>query len=154
MKVKKFNEEVFFSDIEIVELNLEDIETLKQKALKNKRKRVRVCSHYSIEDKLHEMFIVHTKDTYVRPHKHLGKSESMYVIEGTAEVVIYNDTGDVTEVIKVGDYKSGHTFYYRLSTPLYHNLIIKSDFFVFHEVTNGPFESDGIVFAPWAQEKL
>ena len=34
--------------------------------------------HYSDDqDKLHEMFIALSKSTYIRPHKHYNKSESL-----------------------------------------------------------------------------
>jgi cupin fold WbuC family metalloprotein len=98
------------------------------------------------------MFIVHKKDTYIRPHKHLHKTESVYIIEGSADIVIFDDIGGIVEVIRMGDYSSGRKFYYRLAEPIYHTLLIASELLVFHEITNGPFRRSDTVFAPWAPE--
>ncbi|MFH1318971.1 MAG: WbuC family cupin fold metalloprotein [Candidatus Omnitrophota bacterium] len=154
MRLREFNEEVFFTNDEFVKVSFKEIEELKKKAICNKRRRARLCSHNKIKDKVHEMLIVHAKDAYIRPHKHLGKSESVHVVEGEAEVVIYDDKGVIRETMEVGDYKSGRKFYYRISNTLYHNLVVKSDFFIFHEVTGGPFIREDTIYAPWASEDI
>lgn len=112
-----------------------------------------MCTHRNTEDLLHEMFIVHARDTYIRPHKHLGKPESFHVIEGTVDVIVFEEDGSVRAVIKMGEYLSGRPFYYRISDPLYHTLIIRSDVLVFHETTSGPFNRADTIFAPWAPEE-
>src|SRR4030042_3603215 len=139
MHIKQINEEVFIAEDRIVKAGYQDIEFFKVKSKNNQRKRIRLCAHRGIEDKVHEMLIVHTKDTYVRPHKHLNKSESFHIIEGSADVVVFDDDGNITEVIQMGDYSSGRKFYYRISDPYYHTLNITSQFLLFHETTKGPF---------------
>jgi len=153
MRMKKITDEVFYADQDIVEVSKEDIEFLKKKALQNERKRCRLCTHKDVNDKVHEMIIVHTKDTYVMPHKHLDKSEAFHIIEGEADVVILDDDGTVRKVISMGEYSSGKNFYYRLSEPFYHTLLIKSDIIVFHEATKGPFSKDDTLFAQWSPEE-
>ena len=37
------------------------------------RQRARICSHRTVDEAIHEMFIVHHKTAYVRPHKHCKK---------------------------------------------------------------------------------
>lgn len=150
MKMKQFNEEVYFSDEKILKADKPLIVELKQKAMANTRKRVRLCSHKNIDENIHEMLIVHTRDTYVRPHKHLNKIESFTIIEGEADVILFDEEGNVVETIKMGEYGSGLNFYYRIDDPYYHTLVIKSDVLVFHEVTNGPFDRSGTVFADWS----
>jgi cupin fold WbuC family metalloprotein len=110
---------------------------------------MRVCTHRDPGDSLHEMLIVHTKDTYVRPHKHAAKSESFHVIEGEMDVVVFDDHGAVTDVLRLGDYRSGRTFYYRMHEPLFHTLLIRSEVVIFHEITAGPFRPQDTIFAPW-----
>ena len=150
MRTKKFNDEVLFADEPIVKVGQLDVESLKELAAKNPRKRVRLCAHDGVEDGLHEMFIIHTNDTYVRPHKHLNKSESIHVLEGTVDVVIFDEDGDITEVTQLGDYSSGRQFFHRMSDPRFHTLIINSDTVAFHETTNGPFNPKDTIWAPWA----
>ena len=149
----KLNDEVLVASSPLVQLGRADIEALKQRALGNPRRRIRICAHPDTADRLHEMLIVHTRGAYVRPHKHLQKSESVHIIEGEVNVVFFDDAGAVAEVVRMGDYGSGRKFYYRIGGPRYHTLLITSEFLVFHEVTNGPFRREDTVFAPWAPEE-
>lgn len=153
IKVTAESEEVVFSSEQTTLLDRGDIDGLKSMAVKNSRKKVRLCAHPNVEDHLHEMFIVHTKDTYIRPHKHLNKSESLHVIEGTVDFVTFDDVGNIVGLNQLGDYSSGRSFYHRAAEPRYHTLVITSDMLIFHEVTNGPLNRADTVRAPWAPEE-
>ncbi len=153
MKIKKINEEVFFSQGPISGLNKKNIEFLKAKAASNKRGRARLCTHQSTESSLHEMIIALAKKTYVRPHKHLGKSESFHLIEGSLKVVIFDEQGAIFKVINMGDYYSQDIFYYKLSQSRFHTAIPLSDYVVFHETTNGPFKRQDTIYAEWAPQE-
>ena len=150
MQQKIINEEVYYANEPVVKIDRSDIAQLKIQASGNVRKRARLCAHPSPEDKLHEMFIIHSQDAYVMPHKHPGKSESFHIIEGQADIILFDDHGKVQEVVPMGEYGSGKKFYYRLNQPVFHTLLIFSEVLVFHEVTNGPFDKKDTVFAPWA----
>jgi len=150
MKLERFNDEVFYADERIVRITKQDLDALKILAEKNTRKRVRVCAHKDVNDLVHEMLIVLNKDTYIRPHKHLEKNESFHIVDGVADVVIFDGEGNIADVIAMGDYASGKPFYYRLNAPLYHSLCIHSEFIILHEVTKGPFCKDEVSLAPWA----
>jgi cupin fold WbuC family metalloprotein len=145
--------EVLYAADAIVTVDRTTIEALKRGALANARRRIRLCVHRGVGDSLHEMLIVHTRDTYVRPHRHLEKCESFHVIEGDVDVVIFDEDGGVTGVIEMGSIQSGRRFFYRIADPLYHTLIVRSDVLVFHETTLGPFRREQTVFAPWAPEE-
>ena len=148
--IKIQNEEVWVADEPIVRVNAGLLDQLKAQAALNPRRRARLCSHKSVEDRLHEMLIVMAGDMYVHPHKHLTKSESFHVIQGSAIIVFFDESGKVEEVFKVGDRQSGETFYFRNDQPRYHTQIITSDFLVVHEIANGPFRREDTVFASWA----
>lgn len=151
--MKQVSEEVLFAEDSTVVVGHGEIDLLKGKAEFTQRKRMRLCAHQDVEDKLHEMFIVHTSDTYVRPHKHLNKAESLHIIEGLVDLVLFDDEGNITGAVQLGDYSSGKRFYHRTSGPCYHTLLIKSDVVVFHEATTGPFLRADSVFAPWSPEE-
>lgn len=150
MNFTEINEEIFYSPDAISKVSRKDIDFLKAKAANNRRKRARLCCHKDTVDPLHEMLIVHVKGAYVRPHKHLGKSESFHIIEGKLKVIIFNEIGDISEVINMAEYNTGEKFYYRLSDAYFHTVVPESEFVVFHEVTNGPFRKEDAIFAPWA----
>lgn len=150
---RKESDEVLYPREEVVVVESADLTQLKRLALLNPRQRIRLCTHRTPGDRLHEMFIVHTSNCYVRPHKHLGKAESMAILEGEVDVVLFHDDGTIRQVIKMGDCSSGKLFYYRLSEPVYHTLIIRTQFLVFHEITEGPFLREDTVFPDWAPEE-
>lgn len=146
----KETDEVYRSRGSITLVTADNIAFLKSRAASNPRRRVRLCAHPDSEDRLHEMLIVHAQAAYVPPHKHLNKSESFHIIEGLLTVFLFNDEGVVEKVIPMGEIGSGRVFYYRLSTSFYHTVWPESEFVVFHEVTNGPFERKDTINASWA----
>lgn len=150
MKIRVYNKEVLFADEPIVKVWHSDIEELKKQSSLNERKRIRLCVHREIDNRVHEMLIIHRKDNYIQPHKHLNKTESFHIIEGSADIIIYDEQGTITEIIPMGKYGTDRIFYYRLSEPLFHTLRVISDYLVFHETTNGPFKKSDTIWAPWA----
>jgi cupin fold WbuC family metalloprotein len=142
------NIEVYISDQELLSINKADINELIDKAKFTPRNRVRFCSHFSTDEKVHEMFIVHPKGAYVRPHKHLNKPESMIIIEGEADYVVFDDDGKIKEVISMGDYRSNKPFYQSVRAGQFHSLVIHSEWLVFLEITSGPFDKSDTVFLP------
>jgi cupin fold WbuC family metalloprotein len=150
LNVRIENPEVLYLEDEVVLIKKIDMHELKMLAIKNPRQRIRVCTHRTHGDSLHEMFIVHTKDCYVRPHKHIKKVESMTVLEGWVDMILFNDDASIRSVVSMGTPDSGKTFYHRLSDEIFHMLIIRSEFLVFHEITEGPFLRERTVFPSWA----
>ena len=150
MKTFKFNEEVLYAEDEIVQIDAVDIEELKKKAKQNPRKRIRICAHKDTKQDIHEMLIVHEKSCYVHPHKHLNKTESFHIIEGKADIIIFDENGSIDEIVSMGEKDSGLKFFYRLPPSRYHTLLIYTDVLVFHEITNGPFRLQDTILAPWA----
>jgi cupin fold WbuC family metalloprotein len=153
VRARTLSEEVLVAEGPIVEVGADDIAELKRASRSTARRRIRICTHRSVDDPLHEMLIVHAAGAYVRPHKHEGKSESMHVLEGEADVVFFDDEGGVRQVVPLGPYGSGRRFYYRVDEPVFHTLLIYSEFLVIHEVTTGPFRREETVFAHWAPEE-
>lgn len=112
--------------------------------------RARICAHHTPADAVHEMLIIVVRESYIRPHKHLSKSESFHMIEGEMDVLIFSDDGSLENVIAMSAYKDSGNFYYRLSTSKFHTLALRSEWALFHETTSGPFNPEDSVGAPWA----
>jgi len=153
MKKFKFNDEVFHSLESSFSLKKTDIDELVNLANLNQRRRVRLCSHSSPKDLIHEMFIVHKKGEYIRPHKHINKIESMMVISGKADYVCFDNSGNITEVIKMGDLHSKRPFYFNNKDGIFHTMIIRSEWLVFLEITEGPFNKSKTFFPDWSPEE-
>ncbi len=149
----KKSEEVYYSLRKIPKISKKEINFLIEKSKMNKRKRCRLCTHKNEKDISHEMFIVHLKDCYIRPHKHQDKVESLSVIDGEADAIFFDDNGNITEKIQLGVFSSGKNFYYRIEKNIFHMLIIKSEYFIFHENTLGPFKNNTIIYPNWSPEQ-
>lgn len=145
--MKLVSPEVFVADEAVPKVDAAVIAALKAQALRSPRRRCRLCAHKDVSERLHEMFLVMARDSYIRPHKHIGKSESWHVIEGAADIVFFDEAGRITEWFPVA---SGGTCYFRVDEPRYHTQIIRSELVVVHEVTTGPFRRAETVWAPWA----
>ena len=148
LPLNKINDEVYIASDEIVHFDYSYVDFIRECALQNSRGRARICAHKKPTDTLHEMLIGIRSDSYIRPHRHQIKVESFHLVEGTADIVILDDEGNIAEVIDLGPDRN---FYYRLDTNRYHTLLINSPVLVIHEITNGPFDptqSDFASFSP------
>lgn len=152
VKTKVYTPEVLFADEPVVKLGSGDIGDLKNRMAESGGQKIRLCAHQNISEPLHEMMIVHKRGAYVHPHLHMNKTESFHIVEGSADVVIFSDTGEMVELIRMGDYASGLVFYYRVSSGIYHTVLVRSEILVFHETTKGPFNSEETLYAAWAPD--
>ena len=146
------NPEVYYSDDAIVTADDATIAELKRIAGQNPRLRSRLCTHPDPSSGLHEMLIVHHRQAYVRPHRHSGKPESFHLIEGTAHVVIFDDAGQISDVLDMAPYGQRKLCYYRMPDEVFHTILITSEWLVFHETTAGPFDPSRTAFPDWAPD--
>ena len=123
---------------------------LLQQAKKNNISRARVCTHVDNLSAVQEMLIAFMKDSYVRPHRHLGKSESFYVIEGELSVIFFDENGKETDRVALSASDSKKPFYFRGERENWHTVLIESEYAFIHETTTGPYEYDDRLLAPWA----
>jgi len=149
INLKRKNSEVYYTKSNLEFVNYNHINFLKKKIKFSKRKRARICLHKD-NSRLHEMIIILSKDSYIRPHKHLRKAESLHVIEGRAEVIFFDNKGKVLKKVKLESKNKKLNFYYRLSNSIFHTFKIKSKFFIFHESTEGPFLKNKTIYAKWS----
>ena len=135
--------------------NKDIVKKLKYFAKKNQRKRSRICFHNNNKNKTNEMIIALMKGSYIPPHIHPdGKSESYHVIEGKMNVYIFSKKGTLVNVIKMGEYKSGLNFYYRMNKGFYHMPVSVSKFCIYHETYSGPFtKKKDVKFPKWAPKE-
>jgi len=150
MSYRKHNPEVVYTTDTLPLIGSNDVAFLKEEAAKNPRERMRICVHTGPEDVLHEMFILHKKGCYVRPHRHNSKAESLMVLEGEVDLFTFDDQGKILEVVPLASYGNSKPFFYRMQKPTYHSLLIKSENLVFLETTSGPFTAEGSTFPAWA----
>jgi cupin fold WbuC family metalloprotein len=145
--------DVFQAEGPISEIGAGEIDTLKASVKASAKKRARINAHPNGEDALHEMIIAIDRTSYIRPHKHPGKSEAFHIVEGEVDIVIFKDDGVIDRIVPLGAPGSGRSFYYRMSKPFFHTLIIRSVVLIVHEITNGPFRPQETIFADFAPDE-
>lgn len=150
MNIRTINAEVYQAEGTIVWAAKENVEFLKARALENPRGRARLCAHPGPEDRTHEMLVALRRDILLRPHVHPGNIESFTCVDGAMRVFLFNEDGSVLKALSMGPPQSGKVFFYRHTRPTFHTLIVESDVAVFLEVTQGPFNRESTVLAPWA----
>ncbi|MEW6237341.1 MAG: WbuC family cupin fold metalloprotein [Candidatus Omnitrophota bacterium] len=141
--------EAFFCEQDIIEVDEAWLSKLKQEAEASPRRRSRLCLHRNHKDLVQEMVIAFCRDSLVRPHRHVGKSESFHVIEGDLAVLLFDEEGKAINKIEMGPRGSGKTFIYRISSSLWHSVVLLSDFAVIHEAAAGPFYPEENNFPAW-----
>lgn len=149
----KTSEGVYYTKDQKTKVDLETLNELSDIASLTKLKRARVCTHINEKDKLHEMFVAVKKGSYIRPHKHLTKAESLSALEGRAIAVFFKDDGSIIDSFYVGNQFVEDRMYYRISKPIFHMLIILSETFIFHEATSGPFLREDTIFPVWSPDE-
>ena len=147
------SDDVLYLGSSLKTINSTDIDHITEIAKRNSKRRARICAHRIKSENLHDMLIVLCNDTYVRPHKHIEKSETFHVIKGCMKIVIFEEDGTIKDVIKLGDYSSKTGFFYRLDGDRYHTVIPLSEVVVFHESTTGPFRRENTIYAEWSPEE-
>lgn len=148
--LKMMTTEAYQATDKIVHLSDRVFDFLGTAIHKSPRKRTRICTHRSVNEKLHEMFVIYNKATYVRPNKHLGKDESVYVLKGEADFIFFDDAGAPTQVVRMGSSGDGLAYYCRVPAEVYHTIIMRSEEIVLFEGTPGPFNPAETLYADWA----
>ena len=97
-----------------------------------------------------DMLIVMHRSSYVRPHRHFGKAETLTIIEGECDAVLFDPSGRVSEIIPMSPAAKGGSFFYRMPEAQFHTLIFRSEWLVFLETTTGPFDRANTESADWA----
>ena len=152
-RLKKLNDGSFVTMAPIVTINKGDLAFLHQISQHLPQQRARICTHRDNEVAIHEMIISLQQGSYVHPHCHLNKTESFHIIQGRCDVLLFKKDGTLSDIIQLGEYASGLPFFYRLADPLFHTLLIHSPIVTLHETTNGPFNKEETMLAPWAPQE-
>jgi len=125
------------------------LDELAARAAASPRARAHHNVHESPTDLVQRFFVVTSRNTYFRPHRHLTKSELAMVLRGRFDVLIFDEQGTVTARYGVG----ANTLSMAYETPraTWHTLVADSDGSAFFEVKEGPYDpAIAAEFASWA----
>jgi cupin fold WbuC family metalloprotein len=147
---RQVNDEVFYATDQPATAGWGDVAFLKEAAAKSPRQRARLCAHRDTGDLLHDMIIVMKQNSYVRPHRHASRAESLLVLEGEAEAVFFDGFGQLAKLLPMVPFSGRGVFFYRIDSGVYHTLLVRSPWLVFAEATTGPFSYETTEPAPWS----
>lgn len=125
------------------------LDELAVKAAASPRRRAHYNIHASAADPVQRFIVVAQRGSYVRPHRHLTKSELAMVLRGRFELVIFADDGTVTARDLLGEGSANMAF--ELPVATWHTLLPLTDGAAFLEIKEGPYDqASAAEFAPWA----
>ncbi|HUE00423.1 MAG TPA: WbuC family cupin fold metalloprotein [Bryobacteraceae bacterium] len=129
-------------------------ETVAALASGSPRRRMNHNFHSGPVDNPHRFLNVLLRGTYVRPHRHSAppKPESFLVLEGMADVILFDDGGSITARYSLGaETPEGHLWGVDLPPGVWHTVLPRTARAVCFEVKPGPWEpATDKEFAPWA----
>jgi cupin fold WbuC family metalloprotein len=106
-------------------------------------------NHASPTDPVQRFIVVARRDSYFRPHRHVGRAELAMLLRGKVEVVTFDESGRVTARYAVGE--GTGTMAYETPPAIWHTVIVAADSAAFLEVKEGPYDAATMSeFASWA----
>lgn len=139
-----------YNEDKVCIVNTADFALITEKALESPLQRFRICVHPDNGSPIHEMFICLNKNTYVQPHKHINKTESYLLLKGELDIIFFDEEGNETSRASLTEHSAGGNFFLRAESSLWHTVLVKSDYVIMFETTNGPLDPTKTVFADWA----
>ncbi|MBU1168697.1 MAG: WbuC family cupin fold metalloprotein [Proteobacteria bacterium] len=129
-----------------------DMAALKTKAGESSRKRMNLNVHEQASDPIQRLFIAADRTSYFRAHRHNHSWEFALVLQGLFDVLVFDDTGQLTERISLGPQARVAAF--EIPAGTWHAWIPHEDGSVFFECKQGPYNPDTAAeFAPWSPEE-
>ncbi|WP_170181738.1 WbuC family cupin fold metalloprotein [Phreatobacter stygius] len=148
--MKQISQEVFYSNGDFLAVDSATITLLRENAARSPRRRCRLCFHADAASAQQEMLIVMHRSSYVRPHRHFGKVETLGIVEGACDALLFDEAGNVTRTINMSPAADGGSFFYRMPDRVFHTLRFRSEWLTFIETTIGPFDPAATEAATWA----
>jgi cupin fold WbuC family metalloprotein len=105
--------------------------------------------HPNHEANLHRFLNAFTRGSYCAPHRHLEppKAEGLVILRGTLAICIFDDVGNVTEVVRLDRNNVGID----LEPGVWHTVLAVTETAVCYEVKPGPYvAATDKQFATWA----
>jgi cupin fold WbuC family metalloprotein len=96
----------------------------------------RICLHKSLKDKYQEMIIVQDKSIITVPHKHKHGGETLNLLYGRLNVILYNANGEIKKTY-ILDARQPTIF--RLPENTFHSYKILSNYVIYLETKAGPY---------------
>ncbi len=116
-------------------LTANDLTRLGQQARQSPRLRANSNLHTELSDPIQRLAIAMEPDTLVLPHRHPHTWEVLAALRGCFTVLTFNDAGDVTERVELGE----NTSVVEIPAGGWHAVLSRDTGAVIFEVKHGPY---------------
>jgi cupin fold WbuC family metalloprotein len=125
------------------------LKELTQQARQSPRLRMNYNLHAELDDPVQRLCIDFEPGTYVRPHRHPQRWECLFILSGSALLLIFDDDGEVVQRATLSTEGPVHGL--ELPANTWHTLAGLESGTVLFEVKQGPYiKPDEKDFAAWA----
>lgn len=125
------------------------LDDLATKAAAAPRGRAHHNIHADATDPVQRFFVAADRRTYIRPHRHLQRSELGVALRGSFDLLTFTDDGALMARQPFGARLPA--FAYEAELLTWHTLVAREDGSVFLEVKQGPYDpATAAEFAEWA----
>ena len=124
------------------------LDLLSQQAEQVTRQRQHINIHNNYSDPCQRLFNAIGINSYIRPHRHSidPKDECLIAVRGRMALLVFNDIGQVDQVVKFGtqdnDAKQAIGVGVNLSGGVWHTVIAEMPGSILFEVKSGPFNPE------------
>ncbi len=123
-------------------LDQQIVEALAVMAASAPNAKARLCLHPSVDDIEQQMLVALHRSCDDAIHLHPDKGESVVVVSGFAEHRTYGRNGVTNQTTELG---LDAALYVQTPAGVAHNLLVRSEVFVFWELARGPFRPGSTV---------
>ena len=128
-----------------------DLDYLTSSYCDSERRRHRMCFHQDTDKLLHDIIICYDNNTYVPPNKHVGKVESILILQGTIAFFVFSDDGLLIEEHILSATDKSMPFYLRVPPNTWHGLLVISEEpCIMKETVQGPYDKSTLLWADFA----
>lgn len=116
------------------------------------RQRMHYNVHESLSDPVQRLFIAVRLQSYFRPHRHREKWECAMVLRGLLDVLVFDDSGRITERVSIGPQAEAIGF--EIPANTWHSWVPMMDESLAFEMKQGPYNPLAAAdFAVWSPEE-
>ena len=134
---------------------MDGINILRDNFKMSERKRHRFCFHQNPDVMLHDIIISYDKNSYIPPNKHIGKPETLVILQGRIQVFLFNDNGKCIRALNLGPMQSDLPFILRIPPNTWHGLrCISDEPCIMKETITGPYSKESLMWADFAPSEL
>jgi hypothetical protein len=72
------------------------------------------------------------------------------ILRGACDLVLFDEQGGITDVLRLGDPGGPDPYFVRLEEPVYHTYLLRSEVLFFLEATPGPLDRTLTEYATWS----